>query len=344
MIPVQNIYFMLCYAFKILQEERYKKVDVEECAGAAELCAAILERAISLQLKRGMERGYVQRTETLRVPRGKIEVSQSIREMTPIKKQIICTYDEYAANTYMNRILKSTVNLLLCSDINVSRKKKLRKLMKLFSDVELLDVRSINWHLQYNRNNQTYRMLINVCYLIVHSLLQTENDGAMQLMDFEQTEAFFRLYERFVYEYFKQEFPMLSVTKPHIGWKTDDGYVSLLPTMKTDMVLSDGERHLIIDTKAYKRILQWNYNKATIHSGNLYQMFTYVKNYEFATDANVVSGMLLYARTAIEEPIKETYRMSGNKISVCTLDLGCHHTEIARQLNEIPRSHFALAE
>lgn len=340
MIPVQNIYFMLSYAFKVLKEEHYKKVETEECANAIELCAAILERGILQQIKHGMNRGYMQRTETVSVPRGKIEVSQSIREMTHVKKQIICTYDEFDIDTYLNRILKSTINLLLRSDISTERKKKLRKLMKHFSDVTLLDVRRINWHMQYNRNNQTYRMLINVCYLIVHGLLHTENDGTMQLMDFEKTEAFCRLYERFVYEYFKQEFPMLSVTKPYIGWKVDDGYVSLLPTMKTDMVLSHGEQHLIIDTKAYARILQWNYNKATIHSGNLYQIFTYVKNYEFATDANVVSGMLLYARTATEEPVNEIYHMSGNKISVCTLDLGRHHTEIAGQLNEIITNHF----
>lgn len=344
MIPVQNIFFMLSYAFKILKEEHYKKVEAEECSGAIELCAAILERGILQQLKRGMNRGYVQRTETVSVPKGKIEVSQSIREMTQIKKQIICTYDEYAEDTYVNRILKSTVNLLLCSDISVDRKKKLRKLMKHFSDVELLDVRRINWHLQYNRNNQTYRMLINVCYLIIQGLLQTENEGTMQLMDFEQTEAFYRLYERFVYEYFKQEFPMLSVEKPYIEWQVDDGNTFSLPTMKTDMVLSDGERHLIIDTKAYKRILQRNYEIDKIRSDNLYQIFTYVKNYELDAEFCEVSGMLLYARTATEEPIKETYRMSGNKISVCTLDLGCHHTEIARQLNEIARSHFALAE
>lgn len=342
MIPVQNIYFMLSYAFKVLKEEHYKKVETEECANAIELYAAILERGVLQQVKRGMNRGYVQRTETVSVPRGKIEVSQSIREMTHIKKQIICTYDEFAADTYLNRILKSTITMLLRSDISIDRKKKLRKLMKHFSDVELLDIRRINWHLQYNRNNQTYRMLINVCYLIVHGLLQTENDGTMQLMDFEKTEAFCRLYERFVYEYFKQEFPMLSVTKPHIGWQVDDGYVSLLPTMKTDMVLSDGERHLIIDTKAYKRILQWNYDKATIYSHNLYQIFAYVKNYELGADNNEVSGMLLYAQTATEEPINETYRMSGNKISVCTLDLGCHHTEIARQLNEIVTNYFYL--
>ena len=342
MIPVQNIYFMLSYAFKILKEDCYKKVDVEECASATELCSAILERAITLQLKRGLERGYVQQTEMLNVPKGKIEVSQSIREMTHMKKQIVCTHDEFVTDTYMNRILKSTVNLLLCSNISTDRKKKLRKLMKYFVDVELLDVHRINWHLQFNRNNQTYRMLINVCYLIIHGLLQTASEGIMQLMDYEKTEAFCRLYERFVYEYFKQEFPMLSVTKPLIGWQVDDGYVSLLPTMKMDMVLSNGERYLIVDTKAYKQMLQWNYDKATVYSHNLYQIFSYVKNmeYGFRNDPHEVSGMLLYAKTATEDTIKETYHMSGNRISVNTLNLNCHHTEIAKQLKDIVYEHF----
>lgn len=159
MIPVQNIYYMLSYTFKILQQERYKKVMVEEYENAAELCAAILEKGIASQLKRGMERGYEERTELLIIPKGKIEVSQSIMEMTHVKNQLICTYDEYMTNTYMNKIIKSTVYLLLRSDISLERKKKLRKLMKYFSDVELLDVRQINWHLNFNRNNQTYRML-----------------------------------------------------------------------------------------------------------------------------------------------------------------------------------------
>lgn len=344
MIPVENIYFMLCYAFDILKESCYKKVEVEKCSNALELYAAILEKSITLQVKRGIERGYVQRTDTLTVPRGKIEVTQSIRKMTHLKKQLVCTYDEFAADTYMNRILKSTVYLLLHSDISTDRKKSLRKLMKHFSEVELLDVRRINWHLNFNRNNRTYRMLINVCYLIVHGLLQTQNEGTMQLVDFEETEAFCRLYERFVYEYFRQEFPMLSVSKPYIDWKVDDGFRDKLPKMKTDILLSDGDKRLIIDTKAYSRLLQSRYAKDTIHSNNLYQIFAYVKNmeYELRNEPHEVSGMLLYAKTDEGKPLDNTYSMSGNTISVRTLDLNCHHIAIAGQLNEIVRVHFGV--
>lgn len=345
MIPVQNIYFMLSYAFKILKEERYEKVAAEECASAAELCAAILEKGITAQLKRGMERGYVERTEPLTSPRGKIEVSKSIRQMPSVKKQLVCTYDEYMTNTYLNRVIKSTVHLLLHSDISHERKKKLRKLMKYFCEVELLDTKQINWHMNFNRNNQTYRMLIGICYLIIHGLLQTETDGSIYLMGFKKP-VLHQLFENFVYEYYRQEFPMLSVSSPVINWKVDDGYSELLPRMETDILLRCGGNVLIIDTKAYKRLVQSHYDRRTIHSHNLYQIFAYVKNKEAELNGTsyTVSGMLLYAQTDADEPLNHKYLMSGNRISVVSLDLNCHHSQIAGQLNTIVQEHFGIIQ
>lgn len=43
----------------------------------------------------------------------------------------------------------------------------MRKLLVYFSEVEPLTVNRINWQMQYNRNNQTYQMLIAICYLIM---------------------------------------------------------------------------------------------------------------------------------------------------------------------------------
>ena len=58
----------------------------------------------------------------------------------------------------------------------------------------------------------------------------------------------------------------------------------------------------------------------TLHSGNLYQIFTYVKNWSAAPD-EVVSGMLLYAGTDDTIQPNNDYQMSGNQISVKTLDM-----------------------
>jgi len=41
-----------------------------------------------------------------------------------------------------------------------------------FSNVQEIDCRTIEWNrLQYNRNNASYRLLINICYLVVKGML-----------------------------------------------------------------------------------------------------------------------------------------------------------------------------
>ena len=98
-----------------------------------------------------------------------------------LKKQLICEYDDFSVNTTMNRIIRSTVDLLLRSDISKDRKKELKKLMVYFGDVEPIDLHTVNWNIRYNRNNQTYHMLISVCWMVVKGLLQTNSDGSTRL-------------------------------------------------------------------------------------------------------------------------------------------------------------------
>jgi len=108
--------------------------------------------------------------------------------------------------------------------------------------------------------------------------------------------------------------------------------------------LSHGEQAFIIDAKYYSHTTQVQYDVHTLHSNNLYQIFTYVKNknVELNGRPHEVSGMLLYARTDETIQLDNTYQMSGNKISVETLDLSCEFPEIAEQLNLIAGEHFGI--
>ena len=343
MIPIRNIYYMLSYAFHVLSEQGYKNIATEQFDNVAELCAAILSKGVSLQLKRGLGREYIEETDSLSSLRGRIEISESIKTRSLLKRQLVCSYDDFSENSYMNRIIKTTMQLLLHADIAKARKKELRKLLVYFGNVDLLDVHTINWKIQYNRNNQTYRMLISVCYLVIKGLLQTNTDGTTRLMDFLDEQRMCRLYEKFILEYYRKEFPKLTVNASQIPWALDDGINDMLPVMQTDIMLTQGNRVLIIDAKYYGHTTQTQYDIHTLHSANLYQIFTYVKNKE-AELANVpheVSGMLLYARTDEAVQPNNSYQMSGNKISVRTLDLNREFSEIAAQLNAIVAEHFS---
>ena len=318
MIRVQNVYYMLAYAFQVLHEQGYKNVATEEFDNVAELLAAILCRGVSVQIKRGLIRQYISREEALASPRGKLEIGESIKTQVIRKKQLVCNYDEFSVDAYPNRIIKTTMELLLRGSISKARKKEIRKLMIFFDGISILDIHSINWDIQYDRNNQTYRMLIAVCRFVIKGLLQTTADGSTKIMDYADDQTMAKLYEKFILGYY--------------------GYRTLLPTMQSDIVITNkaAKKTLIIDAKYYTHNMQMKapYMTQTLHSGNLYQIFTYVKNWSAAPD-EVVSGMLLYAGTDDAIQPNNDYQMSGNQISVKTLDMDCDFSKIAAQLDSI---------
>lgn len=334
MIRIQNIYYMLSYAFQVLNEQGYKQVAAEEFDNVAELCAAILIKGVSLQIKRGLGKEYVLQSESLSSLRGKIDISTSVKQQSMLKKQLVCNYDEFSVNSYMNRIIRTTVDVLVRSGISKDRKKQLCKLLIYFSEVEPLSRDSINWKLQFNKNNQTYQMLISVCYLILKGLLQTTSDGSTKLMDFLDEQRMCRLYEKFILEYYRKEHPEIRASASQIPWDTDDDYREMLPVMQGDIMLKKGEKTLVIDAKYYSHTMQKQYDVNTLHSGNLYQIFTYVKNLDTERTGNV-SGMLLYAKTDEVVLPNNEYKMGGNAISVKTLDLDCDFHEIKAQLDDI---------
>lgn len=345
MIPIKNIFYMLSYAFQVLNEQGFKSIQAEKFDNIADLCAAILAKGVSRQLKQGISREYIEHSEQLSALRGRIEITESVKARTMLKRQMVCTYDDFSTNSYLNQIIKTTMGLLIRSDIAKSRKKELRKLLVFFGEVDTLDPYMINWSQQYNRNNQMYRMLISICYLVIKGLLQTNSDGSVKLMDFIDEQRMCRLYEKFILEYYKKEFPQIKVSASQIPWIVDDGVFEMLPIMQSDVTLEYGDKVLIVDAKYYAHNMQLQYDTYSIHSGNLYQIFTYVKNKaaELNDSNKTVSGLLLYAKTDDLTQPSNTYKMSGNIIGVGTLDLSCDFVTIASQLNSVVEQFIGVS-
>ena len=266
MIPIQNIYYMLSYAFQVLNEQGYKSVATEHFENVADLCAAILIKGLSKQLKRGLMKDYIPKREPLTALRGKMEISETLKTNSIIKRQVVCSYDEFSENAYMNRIIKTTMLRLMVADVDKSRKKEMKKLLVFLGNVEPLPIYSINWNLRYDRNNQTYRMLVSVCYLVLKGLLQTQSDGTTKLMDFLDEQRMHRLYEKFILEYFRKEHPELTVGAPQIPWQLDDDFSDMLPVMKSDIVLEKDDTILIIDAKYYAHTTQQRFNNCLLYT------------------------------------------------------------------------------
>lgn len=349
-IFIKNIYYMLSYAFTPLKQSVYDDIQKESFDNIHNLFGAILSKGIGMQLKQGLYRTYINRVEPLSVVRGKIDMSGTVRNRLEHRMCVTCDYDELSENNLLNQILKSTVLLLLRQkDVDERYKAELKKEMLYFSAVDEIELSGIRWSdIRFQRNNRTYQLLLGICQLLIEGSLMTTEKGEYHLAHFVDEKRISRLYEKFILEYYAQEFgeriKEFSSRAAQIPWQLDDGYDALLPVMQTDITLTYGHQILIIDAKYYRRTIQTNYGVQTLHSGNLYQIFTYVKNKEAQLSGTgyKVSGMLLYAKTDEELVPDNIYQMSGNQISVKTLDLNHEFSEIEGQLKQIVKDHFGI--
>ena len=338
-ILIKNIYYMLSYAFTNLSQSNLEDIAAEEFDNIHNLLAAILSKGIGQQLKHGLYREYLNHVEDLTVMRGKIDMPGTIKNKIARKRMLTCEYDVLSENNLLNQILKTTVIILLRNgDVSDEYKSELKKEMLFFSEVDTVEPSAVKWNaIRFQRNNQSYRLIISICQFILEGMLLTTDDGEYKLAAFVDEQRMCRLYEKFILEYYSKEYPQIDVRASQIPWALDDGVGTLLPVMQSDITLSYNGKVLIIDAKYYTHTMQSQYDTHTLHSNNLYQIFTYVKNksVEHPEHPENVSGMLLYAKTDEEIQPDNSYMMSGNRISVRTLDLGTEFVQISKELNSI---------
>lgn len=337
-ILIHNIYYMLAYAFRYFRFNMLDEIKGEKFDDIQGLFAEILIRSVSNLIKQGLYRTYVSQEGALPVIRGKIELLKTYEVQKNRPLRAYCLYDELSFNNPYNQIIKTTLqNLVRCSNVDANRKDSIRQLLRYFVSIETISLASVQWNrFVFDNNNQSYQFLINFCRFIHEEKLKTTEEGEYKIKTLSD-DRMERLFEKFVLEYYRRHHPE---TKPHaaqIGWDIieEESAMSIIPIMQTDIMLTIGERTLIIDTKYYSQTLQSNFDKEKIHSNNLYQIYTYVMEQD-KDRTGKVDGMLLYAKTQEEiVPDGQMKRKTGHLLYFSTLDLNQDFTKISLQLNNI---------
>ena len=112
-IPIENIYFLLCYAWNKLDEKDRVAVSADDCTELLDLLAKVLINASRILLKRGIDRNYLDVTTEFAGIKGKLELSQTLKTQMLLKQRTICSFDEFSSNILTNRILVTTLNRLI---------------------------------------------------------------------------------------------------------------------------------------------------------------------------------------------------------------------------------------
>ena len=329
-IPILNIYYLLCYAWNKLDESEIVDVSAEDSTSLLNLFARVLVSGTNHVLKRGLDRGYINRSETIRGIKGKVNFNITLKRQLLANATVRCEFDELSYNILHNQILKTTIRELAQShDIEKNWRNELISLSRTLWEIEEVSLSpAIFSRVQLHKNNAFYGFLINICEMIYFYYLVSEDPGEEKFRDFLRDEIKMRkLFEEFVRNFYKIElagrYPVYTVKgSEYIYWdvkETDGDDVNLLPVMKTDISIRTPTTYIIIDTKYSKESLQ-SYHKETVKSKDLYQLFAYLKNIEKRGGEFInCEGILLYP--TVDQDLDLKYEIQGHKISVRTIDL-----------------------
>lgn len=333
---IRNIYYMLCYSFKkdLLTEKEVSSVDYESFDNIYNLFSVILCMMIRKQIKKGMNKDYINVCDSLSTVKGKINISETIKTNSMIRQKLICDFDEFSENNALNQIIKTTSHYLINSHkIGDLTKKELKKSMIHFKNVDIIEINTINWkRLIFNKNNNSYKNIIVLCELILKGLIASDKEGRLKFREFLDETALHRIYQNFIKEYFSKHYKLNASSRRLLLTEETDEYIGV---PETDIVLENDERMLIIDAKFYNHILKKSrFGRKIIDMDNIYQINTYVENQLQNTNKKVY-GMLLYAQTNDEPEIDKKTTINRKEIMIKTLDLNKEWNHIKGTLNNI---------
>lgn len=326
-IPIKNLYYLLCYAWDILDFEELKNTTLDDYDDPSELLTWVFINHSKKQIRRGLCREYQSFTAELSGIRGKLEFAQSIRSNSFNKAKAVCSFDEFSVDNDINRVIKATAyRLLLRKQISAELKKDLIWVYSKLDQVALVELSASSFsRIRLNRNNLSYQFLLNICQLIFNNSVFDERSGTLKFMDFFRDEGKMPiLFESFVRNFYKHNLKQCTVSRQNINWvaKSLGGSLNLLPQMQTDTTLIFSERKVIIDTKYYREALKQRYGGLKFSSNNLYQLHAYLISTAYESQDKLDSeaeGILLYP--GVDHNFKERYKINGHVVTLATIDL-----------------------
>ncbi len=323
-IPIQNIYYLLCYAWDKLAEREVVNVEAVDITCLSDLFARVLINGTNHLLKGGFDRGYVPLHEWTGRPRGRICFQEAVHKNASKTSTLPCDFDDLSYNVLHNQILKATMRRLIRTEgLAAEFSEGLAQLCRLFSGIQDIELTNrLFGQVQLHRNNQFYDFLLKVCELIYRNLLVSEKSGTCKFMDFVRDRRQMAiLFENFVRNFYRIHTDY-TVKREDIYWHwiaADHVAAGLLPKMQTDISLNSETRKIIIDCKFTPEATQHHYEAETLRSSHLFQIHAYLNNLPKGGLNDSCEIMLLYP--TVDSPLFASYADNGRKISIRTIDL-----------------------
>jgi len=347
-IPAHTLYVVLCYAWE-RYDEHLDSAAAREHASVPEdlpqnLLARLLRDSFRRLWRRGLDRGYLERAEDARRPKGKIDMARTVTRALRSRARVAVSYEELTRNVLPNRLVRSTMLRLAslpANDLDRGLRHDLLRLTRLLPEVDAVELRGEFFHgVQLHRNNSDYGFLLSVCRLVAGRLVPEGRSGRYRFRGFTASDTEMgNLFEAFVRGFLKRE-------RPELGVRPGNRQISFgavaplgapgVPGMFADIFVpargvSEERRSVIVETKCVNEPFA---RDGKLRSDHLYQLWAYLTNYSRANSAGrAPAGTLLYATDG--HSFRHAYTFPGHPIEVRSLDLGQAWPDLRRDLHDL---------
>ena len=342
-IPAHTLYVVLCYAW-----ERFENLDPAAARDRASvpddlpqnLLARLLRDSFRRLWRRGLDRGYLERAEDARRPKGKIDMARTVARALRSRARVAVRYEELTRNVLPNRLVKSTMLRLAslpATDLDDGLRGDLLRLARLLPEVDEVELRGEFFHgVQLHRNNSDYGFLLSVCRLVAGRLVPEGRSGRYRFRAFTASDTEMgNLFEAFVRGFLRRERRRLGIHKGNkqllwdATWRKEPGVPSI-PSMKVDIFAPpQGGRSVVVEARCEND--PFDRSGDALKSRHLYQLWAYLTNYERTQPEEPLPvGVLLYA--TVGRSFSHEYELAGHQLKVRSLDLGQPWPELRQDL------------
>jgi 5-methylcytosine-specific restriction enzyme subunit McrC len=201
-IPIENIYYLFCYAWDRFPEGRAIGVGAVKSPEICDLFASVLIRGVNRLMRRGLDRGYRETQDDITGVRGRIVLADTLRRMLLRFGRANCRLDDLTYDILNNQIIKTTITRLsVMEQVDSTLRHELGRLNRLFSEVA--DV----------------ALLIKICNLVHSALLPHEDGSGSKFLDILENETMmWDVFQSFVLNFLKSEQREFSVRSEYIQW------------------------------------------------------------------------------------------------------------------------------
>ena len=326
----RNIFIEMLKPLLNINEVQIDKANLSttENKNIYEIFIALFIESIDKLIHKGLRSQYISREDNQYFLKGKLKFNEHIKKNYIHKERFYVEFDEYLQDRVENRLLKSTISLLLKKTKDSENKKALRQQLFIFDEVELsrnhkIDIDKINIH----RGMEHYTLPLRFAkvFLLHESFSSMRgNDNVFALLF--PMEKVFENYMEFI---LKNSKDILGIKKVLVNGGKNEYLLKSgncqMARLQPDYLLKMKEgKDIVTDAKWKLLKLKENDSKncetINISSDDVYQIFSYLHFYDCRDTA-----YLFVPQTEIKKEIELKYQINNQdrdlKIKIIPINL-----------------------